>query len=83
MVETLIHTLGYADDIVLIEYGDHTGLQRLSRRLSAISKGSREDADIHISLKNTKDMHVREHREYEVSASEDRDMCDHTCPHLN
>ena len=47
---TLIHTLGYSDDIVLIESGDFIGLERLSHRLSSLSKGSRDDADIDISL---------------------------------
>ena len=47
---TLIHTLGYADDIALIESGDFIGLERLSRRLSSLSKGSRDDADMDISL---------------------------------
>ena len=83
LFESLIHTLGYADDIALIEYGDSTGLERLSRRLSAISKGSKADADMQISLKKTKGMHIREHQDYEVSESEARDMCTYICPHLN
>ena len=50
---TLIHTLDYADDIALIEPGDYVlvGLERVSRRLSALSKGSRVDADMDISMK--------------------------------
>ena len=60
LTETLIHTLGYADDIVLLEYGDPTGLQRLSRRLSSISKGSRDDADTHI-CENRLIYHTLEH----------------------
>lgn len=54
LIESLIHTLGYADDIDLIEYGDPTGLQRLSHRLSMISKGSEDDTDMRISLRKLK-----------------------------
>ena len=28
-------------------------------------------------------MHVREHQDYVISAEETKDMCVHTCPHLN
>ena len=83
LAATLIHTLGYADDLALLELGNAIGLERLSRRLTKISVGSREDADMEISLKKTKAMHVQEHQDYEVSASEARDVCTHTCPHLN
>lgn len=56
-------TPGYADDIALIEYGDSMSLQRITRRLSAISKGSRVGTDMDISLKKNKGMHVCEYQD--------------------
>ena len=83
LVVTLIHTLGYAVDLGLLELGDAAGILRLSRRLTKISVGSREDTDMGIPRKKTKAMHVQEHQDYEVSASKARDVCNHSCPHLN
>ena len=39
--QTLIHTLGYADDAALLEYGDEAGIARMSARVSAIDTSQR------------------------------------------
>ena len=43
-MDTIIHTLDYADDVALIDNGDAEGTTRTSERVTSISKGSREDA---------------------------------------
>ena len=83
LVVTLNHTLGYVDDIALLEPGDTAGLERLSRRVSAIAKGSRDDADMLILLNTTKALHVCVHQDHQVTTTEAESMSAHTCPHLN
>ena len=45
-----VHTLGYADDAALIDYTPDMA----TKRVTAIAKGSRTDADMHISIDKTK-----------------------------
>ena len=52
--DTRIHTLGYADDAALLDYDIGTA----SSRVTTISQGSRQDADMVISVPKTKGMHV-------------------------
>ena len=47
-MEVMLHTLGYADDIALLEEGDAIGVNRLSERVTDISKGSKKEADMSI-----------------------------------
>ena len=47
-----VGVLGYADDAALISHD----VDRMSQRLSSISKGSREDADMEIHTGKTKTM---------------------------
>lgn len=56
----VIHTLGYADDAALIDYGDAEGLARATLRVTEIAKGSKKDADMEISIDKTKVLHVRD-----------------------
>ena len=55
----MIYTLGYADDLALIEYGDADGIAKSSARVSSISEGSNEEADMSLSIPKTKVLHVR------------------------
>ena len=50
MMDTIIHTLGYVYDVALIDDGDAAGINRASTRVTKISKGSREDADMNIVM---------------------------------
>ena len=45
-----VHTLGHADDTALIDYTP----EMATKRVTAIVKGSRTDADMHISIDKTK-----------------------------
>ena len=47
-MEIFLHTLGYADDVVLVlmEEGDEPDTTRVSERVTDISKGSRRDVDM-------------------------------------
>ena len=38
--EVLVHLLGYADDVAVMDSGSEEGIQRLSIRVSSISQGS-------------------------------------------
>ena len=81
--ETLVHTLGYADDIALIDRGDATGVLVASARATAIAIGSKQDADMSISIPKTKSMHVR--AQDPISATTDAEaseVCKFACPHL-
>ena len=49
-----VGVLGYADDAALVSHS----IDRLSQRLSSISRGSRADADMLIHTDKTKTMHV-------------------------
>ena len=51
-----IGVLGYADDAALVS----RKTARMSKRLTNISKGSREDADMDLHKGKTETMHVRE-----------------------
>ena len=82
--ETVIHTLAYADDAALADAGDEEGIQRTSERVSAIAKGSREDADMEIKISKTKTMHVRKQNPVSETTNEEViAACKHKCPHLN
>ena len=43
LADALIDVLGYADDAVMAEDGDEEVIQRISRRVTCISKGSKKD----------------------------------------
>jgi hypothetical protein len=82
--DVIIHILGYADDAALIDYGDAEGLARAEKRVSSVAKGSREDADMMISIPKTKVLHVRTQEEVSATTgNEARSVCKFTCPHLH
>ena len=81
--QTIIHTLGYADDVALIDGGDAQGVARASERVSAIAEGSEVDADMCINIDKTKVMHVRSQDQITSTTTEEaRKTCKFTCPHL-
>ena len=57
--DTFVHTLAYVNDAALAEFGDDEGVTKLTERLSAIVKGSRDDADMEVKISKTKGIHVR------------------------
>ena len=65
---TLVHTLTYADDAVLVDLGDASDINRATERVSKIALGSKDDADMSINVKKTKSMHVRSQDPITVSA---------------
>ena len=58
LLDTILHTLGYANDASLINMGDTAGIIRARGRLSRIATGSLEDADVQIKIEKTKDIHI-------------------------
>ena len=83
-MNVMLHTLGYADDLALLEEGDEIGIARLSDRVTTISVGSREKADMHISIPKTMTLHVREQDAVSKTTQEEaKKLCKFKCPHLN
>ena len=81
--QTIIHTLGYADDVTLIDGGDSQSVVRASERVSTIDVGSEVDADMYINISKTKAMHVRSQDQVTSTTKEEaRKICKFTCPHL-
>ena len=62
----IIHTLGYADDAALVDTDPETVTQRVTK----IAKGSREDADMHISVPKTEVMHIQTQEKAKVEKDE-------------
>lgn len=82
--QTIIHTLGYADDAALVDDGDEDGLERASDRVTTIAAGSRKDADMNISISKTKALHVRDQDEISATtAKEAKAVCKFVCPHYS
>ena len=82
LLDTVISTLGYADDLGLLNYGDEQGIKKATERITAISVGSRVDADMKVSLPKTKVLHVREPDPITNTTSEEAmAQCKHECPH--
>ena len=84
LADTVLHSLGYADDIALIDRGDPAGIHRATTRVSGIASGSRESADMEIRVTKTKVLHVRRQDAVSATTSEEAEkICKHICPHLN
>ena len=84
LAHTMLHTLGYADDISLIDAGDEDGTDRTTTRLTSIAKGSKRDADMEINIAKTKAQHVREQDQVsKTTNAEASKLCKFVCPHLN
>ena len=72
-----VHTLGYADDAALLDNCCDTATDRVT----SISTGSRDDADMTINISKTEVMHVQEQgRVAPVTAEEATKACKYTCP---
>ena len=75
---THIHTLGYADDAVLVDESPLVA----ELRVNAISKGSKEDADMHINVDKTECMHLQtQDKVHKSTATEAEAQCKFTCSH--
>ena len=82
LAETVIHTLGYADDLALVDDGDAEGIANSTTRVSSISKGSEEDADMTLSIPKTKVMHVRQQDAVSpMTDQEENNACKFICKH--
>ena len=80
----MVHTLAFADDAALTENGNHEGVLKSSKRVTDIVTGSRADADMEISIKKTKTMHVRAQDEVTATTTEEAvKACRYVCPHLH
>ena len=81
--EIVIHTLGFADDVSLVDYGDADGVSTASKRVTNIAKGSKSsDADMVISIPKSKAMHVR--AQDPITPTEQQEavaVCKFSCPH--
>ena len=75
---TWVHTLGYADDAVLVDEQVETA----TKRVNDIAKGSRKDADMNINVTKTQCMHLRKQdalrKPTKVEAASE---CKFTCSH--
>ena len=81
--QTIIHTLGYADDAALLDVGDEAGIARATDRITTIAAGSRASADMEISKSKTKVLHVRDQDKISATtADEAKAVCKFVCPHF-
>ena len=84
LADTALHSLGYADDIALIDRGDPAGIHRTTTRVSGIVSDSRESVDMEISVTKTKVLHVRRQDAVSATTSDGaKKICKYICPHLN
>ena len=69
-----IHSLGYADDITLVD----TSLETATSRVTDISKGTKRDADMEINVTETEEMHVCEQEAVSTTtAAQAKKVCRH------
>ena len=75
-----MHTLGYADDLALANKGGESNAEEISARITRISEGSRNDADMDVSLPKTKVLHVCEQETVsKTSVEEASKICKYVC----
>ena len=75
---TILHSLGYADDVTLIDQGNQIGIQRATVRVTGITNGSRDDSDMEISVPKTKVLHVRRQDAVSSTTSDEaKKVCKH------
>ena len=80
----ILHTLGYADDAALLDFGDEEGIATASARITSIDQGSKKDADMVISVQKTKVLHVRQQEKTTATTSEEAiKVCKFECPHAH
>ena len=51
--QTIVHTLAFADDAAQVNEGNSEGIAKASRRVTDVSKGSKQDADMSINVEKT------------------------------
>ena len=74
-----VSTLGYADDAALLD----NNLTVATERVTNISRGSRQDADMSISVTKTEVMHVCVQGEVPATtAAEARKVCKYNCQNV-
>ena len=77
--DQLVHTLGYADDAALLDETPEVA----TARVTAISDGSKTDADMIISVSKTKTMHVRRQELHkQITCEEAKAQANFKCPHV-
>ena len=83
IADTLIHILGYADDVAVLDKGTVEGCQRLSSRVTDISQGSKKDADE--QGEDFFDVFKKQDAITPTTPEEAAGQCKckFTCPHLN
>ena len=73
-----VDTLGYADDAALLD--NDKGVS--STRVTSIATGSRQDADMEISIEKIEVMQVTEQGRTDPATTEElKNVCKYTCPH--
>ena len=76
--EQRIYTLGYADDVALL----NSSISVATERVTAIAKGSKADADMTINIGKTEVMHVERQRAVTKTTSEEaKRVCKFQCRH--
>ena len=76
---TWVHTLGYADDAVLVD----ENVNNAETRVNAIAQGSRKSADMSINVTKTECMHLQQQDPLRIpTAEEAKAQCKHKCPHI-
>ena len=81
--DSLLHTLGYADDVALADDGQPAGIIMATNRVTALATGSKQDADMTIKLEKTKVLHVREQDPITTTTeAEVKKACKFSCSHL-
>ena len=84
VADFMVHLLGYADDVGVLDVGSEEGIRRLSNRVTQIAQGSKKDADMDMSKEKTVALHVQEQDETSpTTAAEAAQVCKFICPHLN
>lgn len=75
----IVHTLGYADDAALLDANPETA----TKRVTAIAAGSKQDADMIISVPKTNVIHVRcQGKCTPVTPEEAKKKAKLKCPHI-
>ena len=84
LASTIVYTLGYADDIALIDTGDEDGISRASERVTSIKVMSKKDADMSVSLPKTKVLHVCAQGQVQQPTQKEAAVkCKFFCKYLN
>ena len=64
-----MHTLGYGDDLTLLDDGNEAGVVKSTTRVTKIAVGSRERADMEVKTKKAKVVYIRPQDPVSVTTS--------------